>query len=314
MPESVPQKRKRRNLFKDWLAYAALRVLVFFLYMFDVETNLRTARFLGRLLWKYYHRGRQRALDNLRASFPEKNEQWLCETGKRSFEYLVMMTVDVIFTTKLVRKDNWRDYSRYKNAERAKWMMKEEKGLLMVTGHYGNFEIIGYLLGLFGFNVYSIARPLDNKFISKYVYGVREKAGQKIIDKKGAAELMDKLTTQGATLCFIADQDAGRKGIFVDFFGRLASTYKSIGLLAITHNLPIAVGFARRIGNRFFFEISVNRIIFPREWADKPDPLKWVTQEYTKAIEDFVREDPAQYWWLHRRWKHRPKNEQESFS
>jgi KDO2-lipid IV(A) lauroyltransferase len=314
MPESVPQKRKERNLFKDWLAYAALRVLVFILYLFSVETNLRTARFLGRLLWKYYHRGRQRALDNLRASFPDKDRQWLCETGRRSFEHLVMMVVDVIFTTKLVRKDNWRDYSRYKNAERAKWMMKEEKGLLMVTGHYGNFEIIGYLMGLFGFNVYSIARPLDNKFISRYVYGVRERAGQKIIDKKGAAGLMDNLIVEGATLCFIADQDAGRKGIFVDFFGRPASTYKSIGLLAITHNLPIAVGFARRIGNRFFFEISVNRIIFPREWADKPDPLKWVTQEYTKAIEDFVREDPAQYWWLHRRWKHRPKNEQESFS
>ena len=49
--------------------------------------------------------------------------------------------------------------------------------------------------------------------------------------------------------------------------------------------------------------------IFPEEWADKKDPLLWVTAEYTKAIEDFVREDPTQYWWLHRRWKHRPKDE-----
>jgi len=314
MSEPVPRKKKKRNLFKDWLVYAVLRVLVFFLYMFNVETNLRTARFLGRLLWKYYHRGRQRALENLRASFPDKDEQWLRHTGKRSFEHLAMLAVDVFFTPKLVRKDNWRDYSRYKNVERAKWMMKENKGLLMVTGHYGNFEIIGYLMGLFGFNVYSIARPLDNKFISSYVYGVRERVGQKIIDKKGASLLMDKLIAEGATLCFIADQDAGRKGIFVDFFGRPASTYKSIGLLAITNNLPIAVGCAKRIDNRFFFEIAVNRIIFPHEWSDKPDPLEWVTAEYTKAIEKFVREDPSQYWWLHRRWKHRPKNEQDTFN
>ncbi|GAI28903.1 unnamed protein product, partial [marine sediment metagenome] len=180
---------------------------------------------------------------------------------------------------------------------------------MMLTGHYSNFEIMGYMLGLFGFNAYSIARPLDNRFISRYLYDVRQRAGQTIIDKKGATELTDKLTSNGAALGFIADQDAGRKGIFVDFFGRKASTYKSIGLLAITNNVPVAVAYSRRFANRFYFEIGVNRIILPEEWAEKDDPLKWVTAEYTKAIEEFVREDPSQYWWLHRRWKHQPKEE-----
>jgi KDO2-lipid IV(A) lauroyltransferase len=308
MTDSVQRKKKKKhNSFKDLLAYLALRVLVVFLYLFDIETNLNTACFLGRLLWKYYHRGRNRALENLRASFPEKNEKWIWETGRRSFEHIAMLAVDVLFTPRLVKKYNWRNYSRYKDAERAKWLMKEGRGLLMVAAHYSNFEIIGYLLGLFGFNVYSIARPLDNKFVSNYLYVVRRRAGQRIIDKKGAARLMGKTASAGATLCFIADQDAGKKGIFIDFFGRKASTYKSIGLIAITNNIPIGVGYSRRIGNRFFFEIGVNRIIFPEEWADKDDPLEWVTAEYTKAIENFVREDPSQYWWLHRRWKHQPK-------
>ena len=300
----------KRNVVLDWLAYTGLRILVAVLYLFDVETNLRFARFLGRLMWRYYHRGRQRALENLRASYPDKDEQWYNTIGQKSCESIVMLAVDVFFTPRLVRKDNWRQYSRFKNVERAKWLSKENKGLLFVTGHYGNFEIIGYMLGLFGFNVYSIARPLDNPFISRYLYGVRENAGQKIIDKKGAAELFDKVASMGASLCFIADQDAGQKGIFVDFFGRKASTYKSIGLLALTNNIPIAIGYGRRIDNRFFFEIGVRRIIFPNEWADKDDPLLWLTAEYTKAIETFVREDPTQYWWIHRRWKHRPKDEQ----
>ena len=291
------------------MAYTALRVLVVFLYIFDVETNLNFACFLGRLLWKCYHRGRKRALDNLRASFPEKSEEWIWQTGRRSFEHIVMLAVDVLFTPRLVKKHNWRDYSRFKSAERAKWLMQERRGLLMVAAHYSNFEIMGYMLGLFGFNVYSIARPLDNRFINRYLYDVRQRAGQKIIDKKGAAELMDEIASRGATLCFIADQDAGRKGIFVDFFGRKASTYKSIGLLAMSNNIPIGVGYSRRVGNRFFFEVGVNRIIFPEEWQDKDDPLEWVTAEYTNAIERFVREDPTQYWWLHRRWKHRPKAE-----
>ena len=303
------KKKKKHNPFIDWLAYIALRILVVFLYLFDVETNLNTACFLGRLLWKYYHRGRNRALDNLHASFPEKSEQWAWEIGRRSFEHIAMLAIDMLFTPRLVKRYNWRNYSQYKNVERAKWLMQQGQGLLMVAGHYSNFEIMGYLLGLFGFNVYSIARPLDNKLISKYLYEVRQQAGQKIIDKKGAAELMGKTALTGATLCFIADQDAGKKGIFVDFFGRKASTYKSIGLIAITNNIPIGVGYSRRVGNHFYFEIGVNRIIFPEEWAEKDDPLEWITAEYTKAIEKFVREDPSQYWWLHRRWKHQPKEE-----
>jgi len=303
------KKKKKHHPFLDWLAYIALRILVLFLYLFDVETNLNTACFLGRLLWKHYHRGRKRALDNLRASFPEKSERWYRQTGRRSFENIAMLAIDVLFTPRLVKKHNWRDYSRFKNVERAKWLMKEGNGMLMVAGHYSNFEIMGYMLGLFGFNVYSIARPLDNNFINKYLYDVRRRAGQKIIDKKGAAQMMSQISSRGATLCFIVDQDAGRKGIFVDFFGRKASTYKSIALLAITNNTPIGVGYSRRLDNRFFFEIGVNRIILPEEWADKEEPVEWITAEYTKAIEKFVREDPTQYWWLHRRWKYRPKEE-----
>jgi KDO2-lipid IV(A) lauroyltransferase len=313
MANSVRLKNKNSPI-KDWLSYVALRFFVIFLYMFDVQTNLNFACFLGRLLWKYYRRGRNRALENLRASFPEKSEQWMQQAGKRSFEHIAMLPIDILFTPRLVKKYNWRDYSYYKNVERAKWLMQENKGLLMVTGHYSNFEIIGYLLGLFGSNVYSVARPLDNKYINKQLYNVRERAGQRIIDKKGAAELIEKISISGATLCFIADQDAGKKGIFVDFFGRKASTYKSIGLLAMMNNTPIVVGYSRRIDNRFYFEIGVNRIIFPEEWADKDDPLLWITTEYTRAIEKFVREDPSQYWWLHRRWKNRPKEERKKIT
>ncbi len=312
MVAEKPQKKKRKkkhNPAIDWLLYMILRVIVIFVYMFDTETNLRTARFLGRGLWKYYHRGRNRALDNLRASFPDKDPQWIKQVGRRSFEHIVMLVMDVLFTPRLVKKSNWRNYSRYKNVEKTKWLMQGGNGLLMVTGHYGNFEIMGYLLGLFGFNIYSIARPLDNNFINNYLLNVRQRHGQKIIDKKGAAKVLGNLASRGGTLCFIADQDAGKKGLFVDFFGRKASTYKSIGLLAIQYNLPIGVGVSRRVGNQFFFEIEVSRLIMPEEWADKDEPLEWITAEYTKAIELSVRQDPSQYWWLHRRWKTRPKEE-----
>ena len=305
------RKKKKHNPVLDWLLYVAVRVLVVFLYLSNVETNLQLACFLGRFLWRHYHRGRQRALDNLHASFPEKSEEWIEQTGQRSFEQLVMLTIDILFTPRLVKRYNLWDYANLKDVMPILERMRQRKGMLLVTGHYGNFEIVGYLLGLFGFEIYSIARPLDNKYLSRFLYEVRERRGQKIIDKKGAAKQMPELVKNGSTLGFIADQDAGKKGVFVDFFGRKASTYKSIGLLAITYNLPIVVGYSRRVANRFFFEIGATRVIEPHEWADKDDPLTWITAEYAKAIETFVREDPTQYWWLHRRWKTRPKEERE---
>ncbi len=311
--QQEPKKRKKKpHPIRDWLVYVAVRVLMVFLRLVGPRTSLRIACFLGRLLWKYYHRGRQRALENLRASFPEESEEWVQQTGRRSFEQLVMLAVDVLIMPQVVHRHNWRQYARFQHAEYPKWMLKEGKGLILVTAHYGNFELIGYMAGLFGFDVYGVARPLDNKYLNRFLYQVRQRHGLKLIDKKGAAELMPQIMEQGSALGFIADQDAGRKGIFVDFFGRKASTYKSIGLLAMAYNRPIVVGCTRRVGNEFFFDYVLTRIIFPQEWADKEDPLTWISAAYTQAIEDFIREDPTQYWWVHRRWKTRPKEEQQA--
>ena len=161
-------KKKKHSRFFDWICYVLFRLLLVFLSFFDIKTNLNTACFLGRLLWKYYHRGRKRAIDNLIASFPEKSERWIMKTGRRSFEQIAMLAIDVLFTPRLAKKNNWSEYAVFNNAERTKWLMQEQKGLIMLTAHYGNFEIIGYMMGLFGFNIYSVARPLDNKYISNY--------------------------------------------------------------------------------------------------------------------------------------------------
>ena len=96
----------------------------------------------------------------------------------------------------------------------------------------------------------------------------------------------------------------------MDFFGRKASTYKSIGLIAMQYEVPVVIGYARRHGgDRFRFTVGVQDIIYADDWRAQPDPLRYITQRYTKAIEDMVRADPGQYLWVHRRWKTRPKGE-----
>jgi len=192
----------------------------------------------------------------------------------------------------------------------AMYMLDPDRGLIMLTGHYGNWEILGYVLATFGFETTSIARPLDNPYVNDWVMGVRERQGQRIIDKKGATTEVTDLLEQGKAVGFIADQNAGPKGMFVDFFGRQASTYKSIGLLAMQYKTPVVIGYARRIKDRFQFKVGVQEIIQPADWADQPDPLRYITQRYTHAIEQMVGDDPGQYLWVHRRWKTRPKGEE----
>ncbi len=114
----------------------------------------------------------------------------------------------------------------------------------MVTAHYGNWEILGYTLATLGFETYSVARPIDNPHIDAWLLGVREKKGQVILSKRGVTTTALDVLEKRGVLGFIADQNAGPKGMFVPFFGRLASTYKSIGLLAIQNDLPIVVGYA----------------------------------------------------------------------
>ena len=155
----------------------------------------------------------------------------------------------------------------------------------------------------------SVARPLDNPYLSDFVFGVRERKGQRIIAKKGATDDVVDVIEGGGAVAFVADQNAGSKGMFVDFFGRKASTYKSIGLLAMQYNVPVVVGYARRLNDQFKFVVGVQDTIFPDDWQTQDDPLRYITQRYTKALEDAIRADPGQYWWVHRRWKTRPKNE-----
>jgi KDO2-lipid IV(A) lauroyltransferase len=252
-------------------------------------------------------RHRDRALGNLRRSFPDMPQKQREQMARRSMQQLVMLGVDVIFTTRLVHIDTWTRYVRLRNFHDVlKLLTDKNRGLIMLTGHYGNWEILGYVLATLGFETTSIARPLDNPYVNDWLLGVRERKGQRIVDKKGATSDITTLLEQGGTVGFIADQNAGSKGIFVDFFGRKASTYKSIGLLAMEYDVPVVIGYARRVNDQFLFDVGVQDVIFPEEWKAQDDPLRYITQRYTKGIEDFVRDDPGQYLWVHRRWKTRP--------
>jgi KDO2-lipid IV(A) lauroyltransferase len=178
---------------------------------------------------------------------------------------------------------------------------------IILTGHYGNWELAGYVFGLFGFPTYAVARTLDNPYLERFLREFRERTGQRLIPKSGGYEQIVQVLGSGKPLSMLADQDAGPRGLFVDFFGRPASTHKAIALLAIEHQVPVLVGVARRVGPGFRYEIRCAEVIEPGEFTGTADDALLLTQRYTSVLEKLVRQDPTQYLWLHRRWKHQPQ-------
>jgi KDO2-lipid IV(A) lauroyltransferase len=302
---------KPRSDLIDRLQYLALRVVSMMLHCWPVELNLAGARLLGDFMYLVDRKHRERALGNLRRCFPDLPETVREKLARESMRNLFMLGVEVLFTTRLVHVTTfWKHVELGNFAPVLRLLLSKDQGLIMLTGHYGNWEVLGYVLATLGFETTSIARPLDNPYVNHWLLGVRERQGQRIIAKKGATEEVIETLSRHGAVGFIADQNAGPKGIFVDFFGRKASTYKSIGLLAMQYDVPIVVGYARRIDHSFKFRMGMTDIIYPEHWKSQPDPLRYITQRYTAAIESFVREDPGQYLWVHRRWKTRPKGEE----
>ncbi len=294
-----------------WSQYLAARFGAMALTTFDAESNLHAAKTLGRLLYRCDRRHRERTLTHLRQAFPRLDAASLNKLSQKSFEHLVQLAVEVCHVPRLINRDSWSRHIRIGPLRDAVDVLNSGKPVILVTGHLGNWEVLGYLMAVLGFEVDSIARPLNNRLINDWLLGIRQRRGQRVLTKWDASDRMVRVLERGGALAFIADQNAGDKGLFVPFFGRLASTYKSIGLLALTHNAPIICGYSGRVDGGFRYEVGIGDVIHPEDWAGHEDPLFYITARYMRAIEGMIRLRPEQYLWMHRRWKSRPRYERQ---
>jgi KDO2-lipid IV(A) lauroyltransferase len=300
----------QQSAFTNWSQYIALRALSGLMQCFDVEENLATAAAVGRMFHRLNRTRRLRAEQNIAWSFPDWPAQRVSDVARRSMEHMFQLfMVEAMVSPRLITPASWSRYVRLGNIGPVLDHLVRQEPVIFITAHCGNWELLGTALAAIGYPLVALARPLDNPLINQWLLSVREVRGQKIVTKWGATPILQETLDSGGRVGFIADQNAGDQGLFVPFFGRLASSYKSIALLAMHHKVPVIAGYAVRLGEQFQYEIDYTDIILPRDWADAPDPLFYITARYTRAIEAMIRRDPTQYLWLHRRWKSRPKHE-----
>jgi len=292
----------RKNIL-DYLAYVAVRIFICIVQALPLETGRKLARAAAWLMHDVLRMRKKVVEENLTYAFPELAPREREAIARRMWEHLFLLVLEVAHVPRKIHETNWRRYIALRDVAPLMRNLVGQRPVIVVTGHFGNFELGGYALGILGFPTYTVARNLDNPYLDRYLAGFRAATGQHLIPKNGGYEQIEQVLSQGGTMAFLADQYAGEKGCWVEFFGRPASAHKAIALLALEHDAPVAVCYARRLGEPMRFEMVSAALADPRDVADGLGTVRDMTQWYTRQLERAIRVAPEQYWWVHRRWK-----------
>ena len=297
-----------RSAAADYASYLAVRIVLCVVQMLTLPASRRLADLMAWLAYHVDRRHRLVADDNLRRAFPDQhNVRDRDQMVRAVYRHFCSLVVEIAHLPRKMKTTTWHRSITLENGADIVEGLLADRPLLLVTGHFGNWELSGYLLGLFGFSTHAIARKLDNPYLNEFLlHRFRQRTGQKILYKDGDFERIQAVLAGGGVIATLGDQDAGARGQFVDFFGRPASTHKAIALLALEYNATMVVIGSPRIGEPMRYKIIAEDVIQPEEYAGRPDAVHAITQRFTAALERLARRAPEQYFWLHRRWKHAP--------
>jgi KDO2-lipid IV(A) lauroyltransferase len=295
-----------RFTISDYLTYLAVRFSVALMQMLTDRAVRQLAISLAWLGYQFDKRHRQVADDNLRHAFPEFDSVQRDGLVRGCFRHFALLIAEIARMPRKLHVNNWRQHVELVNGEVLAQMMTSGRPCLLVSGHFGNWELAGYTMGLLGFHTYAIARPLDNPLVDRFLRQFRQRTGQTVLAKKGDFDHMTELLARGGLLGTLADQDAGPRGLFVEFFNRPASTHKAVALMALEYNVTMIVAGVPRVGEPMRYQVVIEDVIDTADYAHRPDAVTAITQRFTVALERLIRRHPEQYFWLHRRWKHQP--------
>ena len=182
---------------------------------------------------------------------------------------------------------------------------RQGKGVILVTGHFGYWELLGASVAALGYPMAVVAKDQHNPAVNALIIKGREKLGMKVISMAAATHAIMRTLRRNECVGLLMDQDAGPGGTFVDFLGLEASTYQGPALFALRSGAPIIPCFIIREGaerHRIVFESPIEAVPTGDETAD----IQRYTQAYTAVLERYVRMYPDHWFWVHRRWKTRP--------
>ena len=271
------------------------------------------AIFAGKLIANaaYHLHGRLRRVGyrNLALAMPELDPAERRVIVRRVFMNLGRLLGEFSQFPKITRQ-NISKLVEYDGLEDYKHASKRGRGVLMLTGHVGAWELCAFAHGVYGHPLSFLVRPLDNPLLDRMVSHYRELSGNRTIDKNRAVKPVLEILRRGQDVGLLIDVNTlPDQGVFCDFFGTPACSTTGLAVFALRADAPVVPGFLiwdeRLRKHRLRFEPEIPLI----RTGDFKEEVMLNTARFTKVIEEYARRYPDQWLWVHKRWHTRPGGE-----
>lgn len=280
--------------------YFFLRLFAFAFTILPATLVYWFARLTGVLFYDVLRIRRRVTLENLKQALGDRLPAVeLARIGRQAYQHIGMSFVEMLLADTLCGKISTL-VDLTKNTV-LKQYLERGKGLIVVAAHFGSWEMIGAASAASDIKITGVAAMLANPYVDRFINRARNRLGMQAVPLTASAKELVACLKRGEAIGLVADQNGGPKGVFVDFFGRKASTPRGPAQFALKYKAPmVVVMLVRTRPGRY------RTVIEPVEVKEN-DTVKSLTQRYTKILEKNIRCHPEQYLWMHRRWKTRPK-------
>ncbi len=298
-------KKYRKARWKHKLEDAAVAVIIAMLWPLGYKGAQRFGSFLGSVWFYVYKRRIDVAGANIRRALGEgMSDEEVSELilksyqnlGKTFLEFARFPYMKAEDASKLVRWERWEVFEE---------VLAAGKGGVLVAGHYGNWELFGAAAAGRGLPISFLVGRQHNAIVDKRINGYRARMGVGIIRRGAAVREIPRAMERNKFVAILADQDAHRQGVFVNFLGTPASTPRGPAHFSYHTGAPILFGSIERLEDGTHLS-RMTEPIWPRTDADEEEEIQRLTQAFTDHLADAVRRRPDQYFWPHRRWKTAP--------
>jgi KDO2-lipid IV(A) lauroyltransferase len=275
------------------------------------ETAFRLGERAGDIAYRLARPQRRTALTNLRIAFPEKTDEQRLAILREACRNFGRMAAEFCHMHRLTGENV---AERVTFADRKFWDDNKHiigtTGILILTGHFGNWELFAHAMGLYGTPIHLIHRPFRNPLFDRFVAEERSRAATGQISKRRAAREVVKILRSNGIVAIPFDQNATQRwGVFADFFGVPASTHPGLARLAILSGAPVYPAYLVRQGGTPRHEIHILPEVEVVRSGDRDRDTVENLRRFNLVYEGMVRRHPDHWIWMHKRWRTRPAGE-----
>ncbi len=297
----------RRPSFREWLEYIALSLIVATLRWLPRSISRFLGATIGALAWHLVARLRRIGLRNLTLAFPDMPSAERERILRTFFRLLGFQIAEFCRMPRASRADA-QNFFRYEGLEHFLAARGRGKGVLVLTGHLGAWELSSFYHSLMGYPMSMVIRRLDNPLVDAFVNHIRCLHGNRVLHKDDFARGLLQAMHRGETVGILMDTNmTPPQGVFVPFFGTLACTASGLARIAAHSEAAVLPGFMLWEPNENRYVLHFGPELTLQRTADPAADALANTALFTATIESWIGRYPEQWLWVHRRWKTRPE-------